>query len=43
VRGREDDAEGMVHLDLGITPIVAGRFEKRFPDLARRLGATAAR
>lgn len=40
VRTRRDDEEGMVHLDLGLTPIVAGRFEKRFPDLARRLGAS---
>ncbi|HAC58504.1 MAG TPA: GTPase HflX, partial [Rhodobiaceae bacterium] len=42
VRAREDDAEGIVHLDLGLTPVVAGRFEKRFPDIARRLGAAAA-
>jgi len=32
----------VVHLDLGLTPIVAGRFEKRFPSLARRLGEAAA-
>ena len=42
VRSRSDDEEGTVHLDLGLTPIVAGRFEKRFPALARRLGEAAA-
>lgn len=42
VRARTDDDEGVVHLDLGMTPIVVGRFEKRFPDLARRLGPAAA-
>ena len=43
IRSREDDEDGVVHLDLGLTPIVAGRFEKRFPDLSRRLGEASSR
>ncbi len=42
IRHRADGEDGTVHLDLGLTPIVAGRFEKRFPELARQLGETAA-
>ncbi|PKQ07695.1 MAG: GTPase HflX [Alphaproteobacteria bacterium HGW-Alphaproteobacteria-12] len=42
IRHRADGEDGTVHLDLGLTPIIAGRFEKRFPDLARQLGETAA-
>lgn len=42
IRNRVDGEEGVVHLDLGLTPVVAGRFEKRFPALARRLGEAAA-
>lgn len=42
VRKREDGEDGIVHLDIGLTPLVAGRFEKRFPDLSRRLGEAAA-
>ena len=42
IRNRVDGEEGIVHLDLGLTPVVAGRFEKRFPALARRLGEAAA-
>src|SRR5690606_23577386 len=41
VRKREDGEDGIVHLDIGLTPLVAGRFEKRFPDLSRRLGEAA--
>ncbi|MEQ8265648.1 MAG: GTPase HflX [Parvibaculum sp.] len=42
IRQRIDADDGVVHLDLGLTPGTAGRFEKRFPALARRLGEAAA-
>lgn len=42
VRRRVDGEDGTVRLDLGLTPLAAGRFEKRFPDLSRRLGEAAA-
>lgn len=41
VRKREDHDEGVVHLEIGMTPMMTGRFEKRFPELARRLGEAA--
>tara|TARA_R110000824_G_scaffold3234_4_gene15161 strand:- start:76883 stop:78301 length:1419 start_codon:yes stop_codon:yes gene_type:complete len=41
VRQREDRDDGVVRLEIGMTPIMTGRFEKRFPDLARRLGEAA--
>ncbi len=41
VRKREDGEDGIVHLEIGMTPMMTGRFEKRFPALARRLGEAA--
>lgn len=41
VRKREDREDGIVHLEIGMTPMMTGRFEKRFPELARRLGEAA--
>jgi len=38
VREREEKEDGSIRLMVGLSPAAAGRFEKRFPDLARRAG-----
>ena len=38
VREREDREDGSVRLMVGMAPASMGRFEKHFPDIARRAG-----